>query len=172
MKFFTKHYHGILPLLLALSLQSANGQDVAAAEQLLRAGKPAEALQELQLAPTTPAVLYWKGRTLVDLNRLPQAATQFKEVPQDSVFYPYAAKAMIYCAWQSPLLDFVEYVAPLTAVSHPEIATLAQAALAEHQLRYTTSGDASTLEPLREMATRRKELLPQLRSSEGLPNQM
>lgn len=160
MKFFPKHHHAILLLLLALSLQCANGQDVAAAEQLLRAGKPAEALQELQLAPTTPAVLYWKGRTLVELNRLPQAATQFKEVPQDSVFYPYAAKAMIYCAWQSPVLDFVEYVAPLTAVSHPEVATLAQAALAEHQLRYTTSGDASTLEPLRDMATRHKELLP------------
>lgn len=157
---FPKPTHRFLPLLLGLCLQSAIGQDVAKAEQLLRAGKPVEALQELQLVPTSPAALYWKGRTLVELNRLPQAAVQFREIPQESVYFPYAAKAMIYCAWQSPLLDFVEYVAPLTASANPEIATLAQAALAEHQLRYTTSGDASTLAPLRKMAESHTELLP------------
>ncbi len=157
-----RHRH-LLPVILSLCLSShAAGQDIAKAEYLLREGKAAEALQELQLAAHSPAALYWRGRALVELKRLPQAINQFREIPQDSVFYPYAAKGIIYCAWQSPLLDFVEYVAPLTAVSNKEIATLAQAALAEHQLRYTTNGDISTLTPLRELTATHEELRPVL----------
>ncbi|MBR5895155.1 MAG: hypothetical protein IKZ13_06405 [Akkermansia sp.] len=148
--------HLLLPLALTLSAKA----DLAEAEQMLRDGKPAEALAMLQLEPHTPAVLYWKGRALTELNRYPQAVVFFSQVPAESVYYPYSAKALIYCAWQSQLLDFVEYVAPLTASSNEEIATLAQAALAEFQLRHTTHGDVSTLEPLRKMAARDENLKP------------
>lgn len=134
--------------------------DLAQAERLLRDKKPAEALAELELEPHSPAALYWRGRALLELRRLPQAVSILREIPSNSVFYPYAAKAIIYSAWQSPALDFVEYVAPLTASSNKEIATLAQAALAEHQLRNTTQGDTSTLEPLRALAEHDATLRP------------
>lgn len=149
-----------LTAFIGLALSCRAGEDIAVAEQLLRAGKPTEALAELQLAPHSPAAMYWKGRALVELKRLPQAVTMFREVASDSVFFPYAAKGILYCAWLSPQLDFVEYVAPLTACDNKEIATLAQAALAEHQLRYTTHGDVSTLEPLRALASEDAELQP------------
>ena len=146
----------LLTLVAPLTAKAA----LATAERLLREGKAAEALAELQLEPHSPAALYWKGRALMELKRFPQAAGQFSEVPAESVFYPYAAKAIVYCAWQSPALDFVEFVAPLTASPNSEIATLAQAALAEHQLRNTTQGDVSTLEPLRKLATQDAALRP------------
>ena len=149
----------ILSLLTLVAPLTATAA-LATAEQLLREGKAAEALAELQLEPHSPAALYWKGRALMELKRFPQAASQFSEVPAESVFYPYAAKAIVYCAWQSPALDFVEFVAPLTASPNSEIATLAQAALAEHQLRNTTQGDVSTLEPLRKLATQDAALRP------------
>ncbi|MBQ8900286.1 MAG: hypothetical protein IJY72_04970 [Akkermansia sp.] len=149
-----------LTAFIGLALSCRAGEDIAVAEQLLREGKPTEALAELQLAPHSPAAMYWKGRALVELKRLPQAVTMFREVASDSVFFPYAAKGILYCAWLSPQLDFVEYVAPLTACDNKEIATLAQAALAEHQLRYTTHGDVSTLEPLRALAAEDAELQP------------
>lgn len=147
-------------LMLACAAALPALAELAEAEKLLRAGKPAEALAELQLEPHSPAALYWKGRALLELRRLPQAAGTFREVPADSVFYPYAAKGIIYCAWQSPVLDFVEHVAPLTASTNSEIATLAQAALAEHQLRNTVQGDTSTLEPLRKLAEKDAGLRP------------
>ncbi|MDO5473086.1 MAG: hypothetical protein Q4F35_07100 [Akkermansia sp.] len=151
----------VFPLLLTLLAATLPVKaDLAVAEKLLREGKPAEALAELELKPHSPAALYWKGRVLVELNRLPQAVAQFCEVPADSVFYPYAAKAIIYCAWLSPALDFVEQVAPLTASPDSAIATLAQAALAEHQLRNTIYGDTSTLEPLRKLAEKDDTLKP------------
>ncbi|MBR3926332.1 MAG: hypothetical protein IKJ58_06175 [Akkermansia sp.] len=150
----------ILTALLYMGLLLPAKADVAQAERLLREGKPAEALSALELTPHSPAVLYWKGRALVDLNRPFQAVNLFREIPTESNFYPYAAKAIMYCAWQSPHLDFVEYVAPLTASPNHEIATLAQAALAEHQLRYTSNGDASTMDPLRELAKTQTELQP------------
>ncbi len=149
--------HLLMPACAAALTASANLAD---AEKLLRSGKPAEALAELQLEPHSPAALYWKGRALLELRRLPQAVGTFREIPQESAFYPYAAKAIIYCAWQSPLLDFVEHVAPLTASNNNEIATLAQAALAEHQLRNTVQGDVSTLEPLRKLAEKDADLRP------------
>ncbi len=150
----------ILTALLYMGLLLPAKADVAQAERLLREGKPAEALSALELTPHSPAVLYWKGRALVSLNRPFQAVNLFREIPAESSFYPYAAKAIMYCAWQSEHLDFVEYVAPLTASSNQEIATLAQAALAEHQLRYTSDGDASTMDPLRELAKTQTELQP------------
>lgn len=154
-----KIHSTILPLLL-LATTAPVKAELAAAEKLLREGKPAEALAELQLEPHSPAALYWKGRVLVELQRLPQANDCFLQVPEESVFYPYAAKGIIYCAWLSPALDFVVHVAPLTASSNAEIATLAQAALAEHQLRNTTHGDTSTLEPLRKLAEKDDSLKP------------
>lgn len=149
-----------LPALLYLCSSGLLVADLATAERLLRDGKAAAALEELQLIPHSPAVQFWKGRALVELNRLPQAVQCFREVPPDSAFFPYAGKALIYCAWQSPQLDFVEYVAPLTASTNRELATLAQAALAEHQLKYTTRGDVSTLTPLRELAEEDPSLQP------------
>lgn len=150
----------LLLVLLPIAANLSARADLAQAEKLLRDKKPAEALAELELEPHSPAALYWKGRALLELKRLPQAVSILREVPPSSVYYPYAAKAIIYSAWQSPALDFVEHVAPLTASSNEEIATLAQAALAEHQLRNTRQGDTSTLEPLRALAEHDASLRP------------
>ena len=68
----------ILTALLYMGLLLPAKADVAQAERLLREGKPAEALSALELTPHSPAVLYWKGRALVDLNRPFQAVN-----PQD-----------------------------------------------------------------------------------------
>lgn len=144
--------------LQAASLPLPTGAE--AARQALQDGKPDEALAALADEGESAEVHYWKGRALAELGRLAQAAAQFDKVPADSVFYPYAAKGLLYCAWQSPSLNFVELVAPLTASPDKEISTLALAALAEHQLRNTAKGDASTLEDLRKLAKKEASLQP------------
>lgn len=121
------------------------------AEAALRRGDPAQALRELQSpGPELPAAeaAYWRGQALARLGRLEDAAESFHRVPQDHVLYPYAARGILYCAWRSPAINFVEVCAPLTAAAHPEVAQLALAALAEHQLRYTKLGDATSLTSL------------------------
>lgn len=147
----------ILPLILLSSVAQA---DVARAERLVRSEHYAEALAAIPAEETSPEANYWKGQALLRLERLAEAAIAFNAVPQESALYPYAAKGILYCAWQCPALNFVEIVAPLTASSHSEIATLALAALAEHQLRHTRKGDISTLETLRELAANDAKLQP------------
>ena len=146
-----------LPLLLLPQLAQA---DLAQAERLVRNAHYAEALTAIPAEDTSPEALYWKGQALLHLERLPEAAIAFNSVPQDSPLYPFAAKGILFCAWKSPSLNFVEMVAPLTASSNKEIATLALAALAEHQLRHTRQGDTSPLETLRNLSQSTPDLAP------------
>ncbi len=139
--------------LISLFIISATAQgDVVQAERLVRDAKYAEALAAIEPTDTSAEAQFWRGQAHMRLERYPEAALALSRVPKDSPLAPYAAKGMLYCAWQSPALNFVEMVAPLTASPHPEIAKLAQAALAEHQLRHTRNGDTSTLDALRKMA--------------------
>jgi len=126
--------------------------DVPQAARALRQGMPDQALAALDNEDDSPAAFYWRGRALIALGRLEQAAAQLRRVPQESPCHPYAARGLLYCAWQSPSLNFVEIVAPLTTSPDAEVSALALAALAERQLRNTAKGDASALEDLRKLA--------------------
>lgn len=131
---------------------------IAQAERLVRNEHYAEALDTIPAEDKSSEALYWKGQALLHLERLPEAALALSGVSQDSPLYPYAAKGTLYCAWKSPSLNFVEMVAPLTASPNEEIATLALAALAEHQLRHTRKGDISTLETLHKLSQSHPDL--------------
>lgn len=151
-------------LLLSLSLLAACAAqaDTTQAANLVREGKPADALNAL-LNQNSPEAAFWKGRALIDLGRLREAAAALEQVPAEHELYPYAAKAMLYCAWQSDSVDFAVIATPLATSNNPEIAELATAALAEFWLRQPRSQDNSALERLHRMAADKPELKPLLR---------
>ncbi len=105
---------------------------------------------------------FWKGRALVELGRMREAADFLSRVTETHELYPYAAKALLYCAWQSPDVEFAAIVSKLATSRHPEIASLAAAALAEHWLQQPESQDNTALELLREMAEKKPEFVPVL----------
>lgn len=144
----------ILPLLLALSPALA---DTAEAEALLREGRAAEAVAALQ-EETGEDALYWRGRALIAIGRLQEAAEQLKQVTDKCPLYPYAAKALMYCAWQCPEVDFPATVTPLTISRHESIAHTATAALAEYRLMQGITDGNAALDLLRSQAGTRPEL--------------
>lgn len=155
----------ILALLGALSAlaESTPAAEPSQAEAALRAGDAAKALRLLQAgADALPAeeAAYWQGQALVRLGRPEEAAACFQRVPAQHVLYPYAARALLYCAWVSPAIDFVEVCSPLTSCEHEDIATIALAALAEYQLRYAPEGDTSSFAQLEKAAADHPELRP------------
>lgn len=137
-------------LLMIPTLLADNG--TARCEELLRAGRPAEALQALPEQAVGDDVLFWKGRTLLAMGRMAEAALAFKDVNQESTYGEHAAKGLIYCAWQESHINFVETVAPLCASPNPKISSLALAALAEFQLKFTQAGDTTSLDELNSRA--------------------
>lgn len=150
-------------LLLAAILSCLSAQaDTNRAETLLREGSPADALEALQQDSSTEAH-YWRGRILIALGRLQEAAVALHHVPAEHELYPYAAKGLLYCAWKSNSVDFAVIATPMVTSSNQEIATLATAALAEHWLRQPRSQDNSALEHLRQRAEKQPELRPLLR---------
>lgn len=153
-----------LPLSLLLTLLAAPGllADTTKAGKLLREGNAAAALQELH-SDSGPEASFWRGRALVELGRLQEASTELQAVPSDHELYPYAAKALLYCAWQSNRVDFAVVATPMVTSSNKEIATLATAALAEFWLRQPRSQDNSALERLRALASDQPELQQLLR---------
>lgn len=154
-----KHRLIISPLLATLSMLSpamAEAESTPAAE-------PAEVLRLLQAPDCTLSAVerdYRKGEALTRLARYEDAAESFYRVPSTHPLYPYAARGILYCARRSPHINFVEVCAPLTVSSHPEIAQLALAELAEYQLRYTKQGDPSSLAQLTRMAEDHPEYTP------------
>ena len=146
----------LLPLLLP-ALYASTRQ----AEQMLRSGDAAGALQCL-VDTTGPEADFWRGRALVELKRMPEAADSLSKVPQEHPLYPYAAKALLYCAWQSPDVDFATVVPPLATSRNPEIAETAAAALAEFWLQQPQSQDNTALELLRGMTEKHPEFIPVL----------
>lgn len=135
---------------------------MAQAADLLRAGRPADALEALH-GQSSPEAHFWRGRALIDLGRLQEAAEELEKVPAEHELSPYAAKALLYCAWKSDSVDFAVIATPMATSSNPEIAELATAALAEYWLRQPRSQDNSALERLRRMAMGKPELQPLLR---------
>ncbi len=124
----------LLPLLSAAALLPALA-DTPRAEALLRAGQAAEALAALPADDRSPAAQFWRGRALIEMRRLEEAAAALVQVPPGHELFPYAGRALIYCAWQSPLLDFPAVVAPLAECSDVALSRLATAALSEYELR-------------------------------------
>lgn len=151
-----------LLLLLALTC-SAQATSLTQAQELVRQGRSPEALKLLTAAPQSPEALFWKGRALLDVGRWGEAARALSQVPVEHPLHPYAARGLLYCAWQGENLNFIETVAPLTVSPNQEVADLALAALAEYQLKNTQNGDLSSLEELRKRAGQYPEYQPLLR---------
>ena len=155
MKLF--RYLSLLPLLSGLI--SATPEEEAAKK--LRAGDAVGVLTVLS-GTQGPESDFWKGRALVELHRMKEAAVFLSKVPENHELYPYAAKALLYCAWQSPEVQFSSVVPTLAASQNPEIAKIAAAALAEYWLQQPESQDNTALELLRGMAEKSPEFLPVL----------
>ena len=149
-----KPLHFILLSMLAASPLAA---DITQGSALVKAGKPADALDALR-DETSPAASFWRGRALVDLKRFMEAAAALQQVPESHELFPYAAKALLYCAWRSNHVDFAVIATPLTTSSNAEIATLATAALAEHWLHQPRSQDNAALERLRQLVKKHPQL--------------
>ena len=149
-------------ILLTLLLCSASATaDIKKASELLSEGKPADALEQLR-GDTSPEAAFWRGRSLIALDRLKEAADILLTVPQEHALYPYAAKGLLYCAWKSNRVDFASIATPMATCQNQEIATLATAALAEYWLRQPRSQDNSALERLRKLAETQTDLKPLL----------
>ena len=149
-------------LLLSLLLCSASATaDIRKASELLSEGKPADALEQLHGDPS-PEAAFWRGRALIALDRLKEAADILLTVPQEHALYPYAAKGLLYCAWKSKRVDFASIATPMATCKNQEIATLATAALAEYWLRQPQSQDNSALERLRKLSETQTDLKPLL----------
>lgn len=136
--------------------------DVAQAGNLVQAGKPADALEAIR-GDESPDASFWRGRALIDLGRLQEAAAALHKVPAEHHLFPYAAKALLYCAWKSNSVDFAVIATPLATCQNKEIAALATAALAEFWLRQPRSQDNTALERLRQLTNSQPELVPLLR---------
>ncbi len=147
--------HPLLPTLAALlvALALPGFADPAEAEAYVRAGSPVRALMALDAEDRSPDALFWRGRALIDLGRYEEASYALETVPAGHALSPYAQRALIYCAWQSPLLDFPSIVAPLTESSDLSISRLALAALAEYELRQADSGSLDALHDIQELAS-------------------
>lgn len=148
--------------LLSLLAASPLAADVAQGSAMVRAGKPADALAALR-GDTSPDAAFWRGRALIDLGRMKEAVVALHQIPEQHNLFPYAAKAVLYCAWKNKDIDFAVTVTPMATSSNKEIATLATAALAEHWLRQPKSQDNTALERLRHLASGQPELQPLLK---------
>lgn len=133
----------ILLLMAAGSLAPLAADTLSEAANAVRNGQPARALNLLEQAGDTVEQSFWRGRALLELERYKEAVDALSEVPTDHELYPYAAKAMIYCAQRSEELEPRVVLLPMTRQRvYPEIARMACAALAEHNLLHHHHSDA------------------------------
>ncbi len=149
-------------LTLALMLTHLTLADIKQASKLVQEGKPADALAVLA-DNDSPEGAFWRGRALIALGRTRDAADALRHVPDAHPLYPYAAKALLYCAWQNKDVDFAVIATPMATCSNKEIATLATAALAEYWLGTPRSHDNSALERFRSMVKEHPEYTKVLR---------
>lgn len=154
----------LLFLLLPLLLPAARG-GVADAAAHLREGDAAAALQELG-TESGPEAAYLRGRALIGLGRLQQAAEVLREVPQEHPLFPYAAKGLLFCAWQSPAVDVDAALTPLLNCGNEDIADMAAVALAEYRLDREDAAAEEVLLRLRDKAANDEELRPLLQQLE------
>lgn len=150
-----------LPILLSLLAATPLVADVTHGSALVKEGKPADALDALR-GDNSAEAMFWRGRALIDLKRFQEATVCLHQVPEEHKLFPYAAKALLYCAWRCSHVDFAVIATPLTTSSNAEIAALATAALAEHWLRQPRSQDNAALERLRQLVRTQPALQPLL----------
>lgn len=149
-------------LLLTLALLPVSADPVADAAAQLRAGDAAAALQTLTQTEGAEAA-FWRGRALIALGRPSQAVEPLQQVPQEHALFPYAAKALLYCAWQSAKVNPDDVLPPLLHCENKDIRDLATAALAEYHLnRDAASGADQLMLHLRELADEDESLRPLL----------
>lgn len=154
----------LLFLLLPILLPAAYG-NAADAAACLHSGDAAAALQKLG-TESSPEASYLRGRALIGLGRMQQAAEALREVPQGHPLFPYAAKGLLYCAWQSPAVDVDSTLTPLLDCGQEDIADMAAAALAEYRLDREDAAAEEVLQRLRDKAAHREELRPLLQQLE------
>lgn len=158
--------HGLLTLAITTGVWlAADGAEGSHAEQLVRAGKPVQALRELsnnKHGMSAEEALYWRGRALIELGRLAEAYECLQNVPQQHPLFPYAARGMLYCAKHNPDLDGVVLAERLSVTKDEQIRLLAAAVLAEHQLGAPMNevSDTSAYTRLQELAAQNEKLEP------------
>lgn len=99
----------------------------------MRNGNAAAALQALHGVTPCPELHYWKGRALAELQRYEEAVVELSRVDETHALYPYAARALMYCARRTPHAEAV--LTKLCASQDPAIAALAKILLAEHTVQ-------------------------------------
>lgn len=109
-------------------------QDWAEVQQLMEEKKPDEVLSLLAPLPDSSQRNFWMGRALLDQGRTSAAVPYLLQVPETDELYPYAAKALIYCAWAQDDQPMAKLLEPLCQSSDPKIAQLAKAAVLENEL--------------------------------------
>ena len=78
---------------------------------------------------------YAQGHSAAQQGRFAEAVETLRRVPQGDELFPYAARAMLYSAWQSGLAQlFVDTAQALVNCGNAEVEKLATASLAEYQL--------------------------------------
>lgn len=152
-----------IPMLsLILAIAAGTGQAANQAEQLLRAGKPIQAWQLLRRDKQglkDEEAAYWKGRALLGMGRLTEAAELLEQVPAGHPLYPYAARGLLYCAKHSPEISCTDMIERLTHSQDEHIRALASAALADQQLSARdASADTSAYSALQKMAQKNTKL--------------
>ena len=137
----------------AIASVSIAQADIAEAEQAMRHGKPAEVLQALHNVPPCPKSYYWKGRALAEMQRYEEAIAELSQVDNRHALYPYAAKALLFCARRSS--DPAKHLSSLTISPNPEVAAMAKAMLTEHLIN---SGNTQAIADLYASVSARPEI--------------
>ncbi|MBR3695212.1 MAG: hypothetical protein IKL98_03110 [Akkermansia sp.] len=125
--------HKFYLILGTLAVGTTCRADVSQAEQAMRNGSATEALQALHGVTPCPELHYWKGRALAELQRYEEAVVELSCVDETHALYPYAARALMYCARRTPHTEAV--LSKLSASQDPAIAALAKILLAEHTVQ-------------------------------------
>ena len=147
--------------ILTAFMSIASASPIEEAAELMHQGDAVGVLKTLS-GDESEEGYFWKGRALIELDRMKEAADLLAKVSDTHKLYPYAAKALLYCAWQSPDVEFSTVVPTLAASRNTEIAEIAAAALAEFWLQQPESQDNTALELLRGMAAKNPDFSPVL----------
>lgn len=137
----------------ATTVEPAQADALTLIRRSLDEGAPAVALTVCKQLPPGAEADYWRGRSLLALQRYAEAATYLAKVSADHPLHPYAAKALIYCAGKTPIA--ADYLLPLCEDSDSAIAAMAKIALAEHSI---SIGQAVDIESLKAESAHQAEL--------------
>ncbi|MDO4220598.1 MAG: hypothetical protein Q4C88_00570 [Akkermansia sp.] len=106
---------------------------------------------------------YELGHRLATEGRHAEAVAELRKVPAQDSLHPYAARALLYCAWQcGNRAAIVDTAQALIQSPDSGVAALAAAALAEYQLCIMGNADAPAMETLRQKAAGCPDIMPTL----------